>query len=165
MMKRTLLTLGCIMIAAVAAQAQTAGAKSKPIMDKTMTAKGTFEVKTTPQQQDDAAAGPFSRLFLDKQFHGDLEATSKGQMIAAGTAVEGSGAYVALEKVSGSIGGKKGTFTLMHTGTMRKNTDFVLNVTVVPDSGTEELSGIAGKMKIIIEKGKHSYEFTYSFSN
>lgn len=164
-MNRTFLTLGFVMIAAVAAYAQAGGAKNKPIMDKTTTARGTFDVKTTPQQPDDAAAGPFSRLFLDKQFHGDLEAASKGQMMAAGTAVEGSGAYVALEKVSGSVGGKKGTFILMHTGTMRKNTDFVLNVTVVPDSGTEELSGIAGKMKIIIEKGKHSYEFTYSFAN
>ena len=161
-MKRTALILLALFIVASVADAQTKTSKNAPQKEKTMTAKGTFDVKTTRQQPDDAAGGPFSRLFLDKQFHGDLEAGSKGQMMAAGTAVDGSGAYVALEQVSGTLNGKRGSFTLMHTGTMRRNTDFVLDVNVVPDSGTEELKGISGKMKIIIEKGKHSYEFTYS---
>jgi Protein of unknown function (DUF3224) len=126
-----------------------------------MTARGTFDVKVTPQPQDDSAGGPFSRLFLDKKFHGELSATSKGQMLGAGTGVEGSGAYVALEHVTGTLNGKKGSFILQHKGTMRKGT-YDLSVTVVPDSGTDELVGIAGGMKIIIEGGKHRYELEYA---
>lgn len=126
-----------------------------------MTARGTFDVKVTQQPQDDAGGGPFSRLFLDKQFHGDLSATSKGTMLGAGTGVEGSGAYVALELVSGTLNGKKGSFILQHKGTMRKGV-YELSVTVVPDSGTDELVGMAGEMKIIIEGRKHSYELGYT---
>ena len=126
-----------------------------------MTARGTFDVKVTPQPQDDSAGGPFSRLFLDKQFHGDLNATSKGQMMAAGTAIEGSGAYVAFEQVTGTLNGKKGSFILQHKGTMRKGV-YDLSVTVVRDSGTDELVGLAGQMKIIIEGKKHSYELEYT---
>ena len=126
-----------------------------------MTARGTFDVKVTQQPQDDSAGGPFGRLFLDKKFHGDLTATSKGTMLGAGTAVEGSGAYVALELVSGTLDGKQGSFILQHKGTMRKG-EYFMNVTVVPDSGTDELVGIVGEMKIIIEGGKHSYELDYS---
>ena len=129
--------------------------------EATMTARGTFDVKVTQQPQDDSAGGPFGRLFLDKQFHGDLNAASKGQMLAAGTAVEGSGAYVAFELVTGTLNGKRGSFILQHKGTMRKGV-YVLNVTVVPDSGTDELAGIAGAMTIIIDGGKHSYEFEYT---
>ncbi|HEX5084635.1 MAG TPA: DUF3224 domain-containing protein [Blastocatellia bacterium] len=130
--------------------------------EKTMTARGTFDVKVTQQPQDDSAAGPFGRLFLDKKYHGDLEATSKGQMMGAFTAVEGSGAYVAFEQVTGTLNGKKGSFILQHKGTMRKGSYF-MDVTVVPDSGTDELTGISGSLKIIIEGGKHSYEFEYTF--
>src|SRR5262249_14211523 len=108
-----------------------------------MTARGTFDVKVTPQPQDDAAGGPFGRLFLDKQFHGDLQAGSRGQMLAAGTGVEESGGYVALELVTGVLHGKHGSFILQHKGTMRKGV-FAIDVTVVPDSGTGELSGISG---------------------
>ncbi len=126
-----------------------------------MTARGTFDVKVTPQPQDDSAGGPFGRLFLDKQFHGDLSATSKGTMLGAGTGVEGSGAYVALELVTGTLDGKQGSFILQHKGTMRKGA-YDMSVTVVPDSGTDELVGLAGEMKIIIEGGKHSYELGYS---
>ena len=126
-----------------------------------MTAHGTFDVKVTRQPQDDSAGGPFGRLFLDKQFHGELSATSKGQMLGAGTAVEGSAAYVALELVTGTLNGKKGSFILQHKGTMRKGV-YEISVTVVPDSGTDELVGIAGEMKIIIEGGKHSYELEYT---
>jgi Protein of unknown function (DUF3224) len=128
--------------------------------EKTMTARGTFNVKVTPQPQEDSAGGPFGRLFLDKQFHGDLEAVSKGQMLAAQTAVEGSGAYVAFELVTGTLNGKRGSFILQHKGTMRKGV-YEMSVTVVPDSGTDELAGIAGAMKINIDGGKHSYEFEY----
>jgi len=137
------------------------GASHSNQKEAPMTARGTFEVKVTQQPQDDSAGGPFSRLFLDKQFHGDLEANSKGQMLAAGTAVEGSGAYVALELVTGRLNGKRGSFILQHKGTMRKGV-YVMNVTVVPDSGTDELAGIAGAMTIIIEGAKHSYEFEYT---
>jgi Protein of unknown function (DUF3224) len=130
--------------------------------ETTMTARGTFDVKVTQQPQDDSAAGPFGRLFIDKQFHGDLDAASKGQMLAAFTAVEGSGAYVALELVTGTLNGKRGSFMLQHKGTMRKGA-YNMNVTVVPDSGTDELAGISGSMTIIIEGGKHSYVFEYTF--
>ena len=126
-----------------------------------MTARGTFDVKVTQQPQDDSAGGPFGRLFLDKQFHGELNATSKGQMLAAGTAVEGSGAYVAFELVTGALDGKEGSFILQHKGTMRKGM-YDMSVTVVADSGTGELVGIAGEMKIDIGGGKHSYELNYT---
>ena len=125
-----------------------------------MNAKGTFDVKVIPQAADDSAGGPFSRLFLDKQFHGDLEATSKGQMLGAGTAVEGSAGYVALELVSGTLHGRRGTFILQHTGSMTKGVP-AMSVVVVPDSGTDQLTGLAGKMTIIIAGGKHSYDFEY----
>lgn len=127
-----------------------------------MIALGTFDVKMTPQPTDDSIAGPFGLLFLDKKFKGDLSAVSKGQMLGAKTAIEGSGAYVALEQVTGTLGGKKGSLILRHCGAMQKGS-FNMDVTVVPDSGTDELTGIAGTMKIMIEGGKHSYEFTYSF--
>jgi hypothetical protein len=128
-----------------------------------MTARGTFDVKVIPQAADDSSAGPFSRLFLDKQFHGDLEGPSKGQMLGAMSAVEGSGGYVALEQVTGTLRGKRGSFILQHNGTMQKNVPTMI-VTVVPDSGTDELAGLAGTMTIIIEGGRHSYEFAYSLA-
>jgi hypothetical protein len=146
---------------AICVQADVRDGASKQ-KETTMTARGTFDVKVTQQPQDDSAAGPFGRLFLDKQFHGDLNATSKGQMLGAFTAVEGSGAYVALELVTGTLNGKKGSFMLQHKGTMRKGA-YTMNVTVVPDSGTDELAGISGAMTIIIEGGKHSYVFEYTF--
>jgi len=123
-------------------------------------AKGTFDVKVIPQAADDSAGGPFNRLFLDKQFHGDLEATSKGQMLGAGTAVEGSAGYVALELVSGTLQGRRGTFILQHTGSMTKGVP-AMSVVVVPDSGTDQLTGLVGKMTIVIAGGKHSYDFEY----
>ncbi len=140
-----------------------AGESTPNSKETTMTARGTFDVKTTPLPPDDGAAGPFGRLLLDKQFHGDLEGASKGQMLGAQTAVEGSGAYVALEQFTGTLGGKRGSFMLQHSGTMQAG-NYQLDVTVVPDSGTEELTGISGKMAIIIEGKKHSYELEYSLA-
>jgi hypothetical protein len=131
--------------------------------ERPMTATGTFDVKVTPQPQDDSAGPPFGRLFLDKQFHGGLEGVSRGQMLSAGTAVEGSAGYVALELVSGTLHGKQGGFLLQHMGSMRKNVP-TLQVTVVPDSGTGELTGIDGTMTILIEGRKHSYVFEYPLS-
>ena len=124
-------------------------------------ARGTFDVKVIPQAPDHSAGGPFNRLFLDKQFHGDLDGNSKGQMLAAGTGVEGSAGYVALELFSGTLNGRRGSFILQHNGTMTKGVPTMI-VTVVPDSGTDQLAGLAGKMTIIIADGKHSYEFEYT---
>jgi hypothetical protein len=129
--------------------------------EATMTARGTFDVKTTPQPSDDPSGGPFGRLFLDKRFHGDLDGTSKGQMLATGTAVAGSGAYVALELVTATLQGKHGSFVLQHKGTMRQGA-YALEISVVPDSGTGDLAGIGGTMTIVIKGSEHSYEFTYS---
>ena len=124
-------------------------------------ATGTFEVKLSPlppyAQSEDAKLG---RLSIDKQFHGDLEAVSKGEMLSAGTAVKGSAGYVAIECVSGVLNGKQGSFVLQHVGTMTRGTP-QLSVTVLPDSGSDELVGLFGEMKIKITDGKHFYEFEY----
>jgi hypothetical protein len=100
-------------------------------------------------------------MTLDKVFQGDLTGTSKGQMLAAGTPVQGSADYVAIERVEGTLAGRRGTFMLQHYGVMTRGAP-ALTVTVVPDSGTDGLAGLSGKMAIIIEGRKHSYEFEYS---
>jgi hypothetical protein len=100
-------------------------------------------------------------MSIDKQFHGDLEATSKGEMLAAGTAVKGSAGYVAIERVTGTLHGRTGSFVLQHSATMTRNTP-ELSIAVVPDSGSGELVGLAGKMMITITNGKHFYEFEYT---
>ena len=125
-------------------------------------ASGPFDVKLVPQQDDPATAGPFGRMLLDKQFHGDLEGTSNGQMLAGRTAVAGSAAYVAMEMITGALHGRRGTFMLSHVGIMNRGAAS-LNVSVVPDSGTDELVGLSGTLQIIVEAGKHSYHFDYSF--
>jgi hypothetical protein len=125
-------------------------------------ASGTFEVKLTPQPPDDKSEdAAMGRMIIDKQFHGDLEATSKGQMLTVGTAVEGSAGYVAIEQVSGTLHGRNGSFALQHSGTMTRGVP-QLTVTVVPDSGTGQLAGIAGRMTIKIADGKHFYEFEFT---
>ena len=129
---------------------------------------GTFEVKITPLPPDDPTPEsqgeiPLARLALDKQFHGDIEAISRGQMYAAGTGVKGSAGYVALERVSGALQGRSGSFVLQHSGTMNRGTP-TLSITVVPDSGTGDLGGLHGKMKVDIVEGKHFYEFEYSLT-
>lgn len=124
-------------------------------------ASGPFDVKVTPQPTSDKSETPLGRYTLDKQYHGDLEATGTGEMLTAGTPVKGSGAYVAIEKVTGTLQGRSGTFVLQHTGTMTNNVP-QLTVTVVPDSGTGQLAGIAGKMTINMAGGKHSYDFEYT---
>ena len=121
-------------------------------------ATGTFDVKLTPQPAGDDALG---RMTIDKQFHGDLEAVSKGQMLAAMTDVKGSAGYVAIERVTGTLNGRMGSFVLQHSGTMTRGAP-ALTVTVVPDSGTEQLAGLEGAMQIIVEPGNHSYEFEYT---
>jgi hypothetical protein len=127
-----------------------------------MKATGTFDVKITPQASDLAPEGPnLGRMSLDKQFQGDLVASAKGEMItAAGTAVKESAAYSAVERITGTLHGKQGSFALQHTGIMNRGTP-TLNVTVVPDSGTAALAGLTGKMDIIIEGKLHKYVFDY----
>ena len=142
------------------------GARSRsqkdPSMPSTRQAKGTFDVKVVPQGTGDTAEGiALGRMSIDKQFHGDLEATSKGEMLTSGLESNGSAAYVAIERVIGTLGGKRGSFALMHQGTMNKESQ-KLTVVVVPDSGTGELAGLSGTMTIIIVDKKHLYDFSYS---
>jgi len=122
-------------------------------------ASGTFDVKLTPQP----ATGDWGlgRLSIDKQFHGDLAATSAGEMLSAMTGVEGSAAYVALERVSGTLHGRRGAFMLQHTGVMTRG-DGQLTISVVPDSGSDELAGLAGTLDIIIDGDEHRYELNYT---
>ncbi len=131
----------------------------------TKRATGTFDVKLKPLALEDnkASDASLARLSIDKQFHGDLEGTSKGEMLSAGTPVKGSAGYVAIELVSGKLGGRTGTFVLQHSGSMHRGTP-ELSVTVVPDSGTGELVGLTGKLNIIIAEGKHSYDFEYTMA-
>lgn len=128
-------------------------------------ARGTFDVTLKPLSAD---AGPgvesLGRLSIDKVFHGDIDGTSKGQMLTGGTAIKNSAAYVAIEQVSGSLKGRKGTFILQHTGIMNRG-EGSLVITVVPDSGTGALEGLTGTMVIKIDAGRHSYEMEYSLGN
>jgi hypothetical protein len=127
-------------------------------------ASGTFEVKLTPQSTDGGLEHPgFGRMSIDKQFYGDLTADSQGQMISAGTAIPDSAGYVAMERVSGTLHGRTGAFILQHNATMTRGIP-QLSITVVPDSGTDDLLGLAGSMTINIVDGKHFYEFEYTIT-
>ena len=124
---------------------------------------GTFDVTMAPQPIHDAAASAgIGRMSLDKRYHGALDATAVGEMLAAMTATPGSAGYVAIEKVEGALGGRAGSFVLQHTGTMDRGTPG-LSVTVVPDSGTGDLAGLSGRLVIRIEGGVHYYDFDYEF--
>ncbi len=128
----------------------------------TTRAAGTFEVKLSPLPAYESAEGAMlARMSIDKQFVGDLAATSKGEMLSAGTSVKGSAGYVAIERVVGTLGGRRGSFVLQHNGVMTRGAP-QLTITVVPDSGTGALAGLSGTMAIIIAVGKHSYELDYS---
>jgi hypothetical protein len=156
-----------VAIAAVAPMSTTVSAAPQsvsptpPRTPMTVTAKGPFDVKLTPQG---AATDPVGRMTLDKAFHGDLEATSVGEMLAVRTDVAGSAGYVAIERVTGILAGRKGTFALQHWGMMDKGTPD-LKISVIPDSGTEDLAGLTGTMTIDIQPGgKHFYTFTYTLA-
>jgi hypothetical protein len=123
-------------------------------------ATGTFEVKTQPQAQDDPAPG-FGRASLDKQYGGDLAGAATGVMLTAMTPTPGSAAYVALERFTGKLHGREGSFALQHAGSMCGGTQ-QLAISVVPCSGSGELTGIEGQLDIRIENGRHYYEFEYT---
>ena len=151
--------IGRVVILGLTLAGPVSAQKESPGMTR---AAGTFEVKLAPQPLADAQADPLlGRLAIDKQFSGDLQGTSKGEMLSARTAIENSAGYVAIERVTGTLGGKKGSFVLQHSGTMTRG-EQRLEITVVPDSGTGELAGLTGNMTIKIEGKKHYYELTYS---
>ena len=128
----------------------------------TTKASGTFEVKMAPQAPEEAGGSAVGRMLLDKKFHGDLAAASNGQMLAFSSSVAGSAGYVAVEQVTGVLNGHNGTFVLLHRGLMTRGAPD-LSITVVPDSGTDQLTGLTGKMEIeIASDGKHSYTFEYT---
>ena len=131
-------------------------------MSEQRAAKGTFQVKRAPVPTAFEAAS-LGRHSLDKVFSGDLEATSLGEMLSAGGSVPGSAGYVAMERVTGRLHGRSGVFVLQHSATMDRGTP-TLTITVVPDTGTDALTGISGSMRIIIDKGQHFYEFDYSIA-
>ena len=125
-------------------------------------ATGTFTVRMTPQAAEDKGEGStLGRLSLEKQFHGDLEGTGKGEMLTALTSVQGSGGYVAIERVTGTLHGRRGSFALLHRGIMSQGAQD-LTLTVVPDSGAGALAGLSGKLDIKIVDGKHFYDLEYT---
>lgn len=122
-------------------------------------ARGSFDVRLTPAHE--GADDTPGRMSIDKQYHGDLEATATGEMLTAVTSEPGSAGYVAIERVSGTLHGRRGTFVLQHSGTMARGAG-QLSVTVVPDSGTGELAGLAGELAITIADGAHTYDLAYT---
>lgn len=122
---------------------------------------GKFDVKLAPQD-DGTGDAMLGRMTIDKRYHGELDAAGKGQMLSALTGTKNSAGYVAIERVTGSLKGKKGSFVIQHSGTMSRGAQ-ELNINVVPDSGTDELSGLSGKMMIRIVDGQHFYDFDYTF--
>jgi hypothetical protein len=149
---------GAAILSLQPAAAQTPPPQETPV---TRTATGTFDVKLTPQPVHTEAEGLLGRMSLDKQFHGDLQGGSRGEMLAISSEVAGSAGYVAMERFTGSLAGRTGTFALQHSGVMNRGAA-ELSIHIVPDSGTEGLQGITGTMKIIIEQGRHSYELEYT---
>ncbi|UAB73022.1 DUF3224 domain-containing protein [Vibrio sp. SCSIO 43132] len=129
-----------------------------------MKISGEFKVKLEPMETfaQGVDGVNLGRMSIDKEFKGELSAHSKGEMLSAVTAVKGSAGYVAIEQVVGTLGGKKGSFVLQHYGIMANGSDSLI-LEVVPNSGSDELQGLAGKMNIRIEEGQHYYDFEYDF--
>lgn len=127
----------------------------------TTQARGSFEVQISPRSEDaDRGGATLGRMRLDKQFHGDLEATSIGTMLTAMTEA-GSAVYVAIERVTGTLHGRNGSFALVHKGTATAAGQ-ALTIDVVPDSGSDDLRGLSGTMTIEIVDGAHGYALTYT---
>ncbi len=126
-----------------------------------MIAKGRFTVTLAPQPLSDVAEGAtLGRMSIDKVFSGDLDGSSRGEMLSVMGAVKGSAGYVAMERVTATLHGHHGSFVLQHSGTMDRGAPS-LSVSVVPDSGTDELTGLSGRMQIEITGGEHFYTFEY----
>jgi hypothetical protein len=128
-------------------------------------ASGSFEVNVQPLANTEVSADPMlGRFLLTKKFSGDLDAKARGHMLSAGTPVKGSAGYVAIDHVSGALQGRKGSFVLQHSGSMRRGVPSLsaLSIMVVPDSATGELTGLTGTLNINIVEGKHFYDFLYS---
>lgn len=153
----------CALNVVAPAEGQTRAAPGATRKEAVVTrrARGTFDVKLTPQADSGSGHATLGRMTIDKQFHGDLEAGSQGQMLSAMGSVKGSAGYVAIERVTGTLQGRTGSFVLQHSGTMTRGAPQLV-ISVVPDSGTDELAGLAGQMTIVIADGKHSYEFDYT---
>lgn len=151
--------LAALTISLAAADAAASPTTSKEAIH--MHATGTFDVKITPQAATPGIeSAQLGRMIIDKQFHGDLEAASLGEMLSVRTETPGSAGYVALERVTGALQGRKGSFVLQHSGTMKRGAP-TLVLTVVPDSGSGELAGLSGSMAIVIDHGQHSYTLDY----
>lgn len=152
-----------IVLGLVTTVCPSATAAPQPQEPVIMHANGTFDVKVVPQKPDNpqAQAAGLGRLSIDKRFHGALEATGQGEMLTAGDG-EHSGAYVAIEKVTGSLQGREGSFVLLHSAVMNRGVPENWSITVMPDSGTEQLAGLGGTMQITITEGKHFYDFRYA---
>ena len=151
----TLLVIESLALGQSLSPSPTPNAKENTV---TAQATGTFEVKLVPLTDKTAFPG---RMSIEKTWHGGLDGTSTGEMMTAQTDVKDSAVYVALEKFTGTVNGKKGTFLLHHTGIMTRGTPH-LSITVVPDSGTDQLESISGTLNIVISQGKHSYDFEYT---
>ena len=128
-------------------------------------ATGSFEVTVQPLPNNDVTNDSLlGRFLLTKKFSGDLEASARGQMLSAGAASKGSGAYVAIDQITGMLDGRQGSFILQHSGSMNRGAPS-LSITVVPDSGMGELAGLTGTLSINVVDGKHFYDFLYSFAS
>lgn len=156
-MRRTCLSaLTALTLAAAPGGARTS---TEPPMTRRIT--GTVDVKMNPLPGEGPAWESFGRRAIEKRYHGDLEATGEGQMLGFLSTEKGSAGYVALERVTGTLNGRKGSFVLQHSGTMARGVE-ALAITVVPDSGTEGLSGLSGRMSILVHEGRHVYEFEFA---
>lgn len=158
----SLLIVPCSMILAEDQNAPDTQPKGSTMPDGASRVTGKFDVKLAPLGAEPGADPSLGRMSIAKQFHGDLEGVSQGQMLTGMTAVKGSAGYVAIERFTGTLAGRKGSFTLQHYGIMDRGQP-ALTVTVIPDSGTDELVGLTGSMTIDIkEGGAHFYTFEYT---
>ena len=152
------------LVLALAASASSSTGLSAQVQNQqifAMHASGSFDVTITPQTDEGIGDKTVGRMSIDKQYHGDLEASGLGQMLAGMGATQKSGVSVAIERIRGTLNGRKGTFAVHHRGIMTRGAQDLV-ISVIPDSGTEDLSGITGTMTIDIKEGKHFYGFDYT---
>jgi len=147
--------------AAATEPARVPSSSTQPASAMTQTARGTFDIKlAVAPAAPGVEAAQLGRMSIQKQFHGDLDAASLGEMLAYRSPVAGSAGYVAMERVEGKLAGRSGSFVLMHLGEMAQGQQH-LTVQVVPDSGSGELLGLSGTLSIDIRDGQHFYELRY----